>query len=80
VATHYGFYNTIVGGGILVGNLATGAIMGAARQAHVGQLIWIGLVIVGIIAAVALDRLDRRHHLNASSAATQCTSDRDRLA
>lgn len=69
VATHYGFYNTIVGGGILVGNLATGAMMGAARQAHVGQLVWIGLVVVGIIAAVALDRLNRRHHLNAASAA-----------
>jgi hypothetical protein len=28
--THYGFYNTIVGMGTLVGNLATGSLMQAA--------------------------------------------------
>src|SRR5699024_5373593 len=28
VATHYGFYNTIVGIGILVGNLGTGVVFG----------------------------------------------------
>jgi hypothetical protein len=40
VATHYGFCNTIVGVGILNGDLATGSIMGAARQAGVGELVW----------------------------------------
>jgi hypothetical protein len=58
VATHYGFYNTIIGVGILVGNLATGSIMGAARQAGVRELVWPGLVLVGITAALALNRLE----------------------
>jgi hypothetical protein len=58
VATHYGFYTNIVGVGILVGNLATGSIMGAARQAGVGEIIWPGLVLVGITAALALNRLE----------------------
>lgn len=63
VATHYGLYNTIIGAGILVGNLATGAVMGAARQMGLGELAWAGLVLVGIVAAVALHRLDRTHRL-----------------
>jgi hypothetical protein len=56
--THYGFYNNIVGVGILVGNLATGSIMGAARQVGVSELIWPGLVLVGITAALALNCLE----------------------
>ncbi|MBI2696105.1 MFS transporter [Mycobacterium nebraskense] len=67
VATHYGFYNTIVGVGILAGNLATGAIMGATRQLGVGELLWAGLILIGIIAALALHRLDRGHHLEAQN-------------
>ncbi len=58
VATHYGFYNTIVGAGILVGNLATGSIFGAAQRLSAGALVWGGLVLIGIIAAVALYRLE----------------------
>ncbi|ASQ89217.1 MDR family MFS transporter [Mycobacterium intracellulare] len=65
VATHYGFYNTIVGVGILAGNMATGWLIGAARQLGVGQLVWAGLVLVGIVAARAVHRLDRAHHLEA---------------
>ena len=38
VATHYGFYNTIVGVGILAGNLATGSILGAARQLGASEM------------------------------------------
>ena len=63
VATHYGFYNTIVGVGILAGNLATGWLMGAARQLGVDELVWAGLVLVGAVAAWAVHRLDRGHHL-----------------
>ncbi|KZS60512.1 MFS transporter [Mycobacterium ostraviense] len=70
VATHYGFYNTIVGVGILLGNLATGSIMGAARHLGVSELIWAGLVLVGITAALALRGLDRGHHLEVQNAAT----------
>lgn len=58
LATHYGFYNTVIGVGILLGNLATGAIMGAARQAGMGALVWAGLTLVGIFAALGLHRLD----------------------
>lgn len=69
VATHYGFYNTIVGIGILVGNLATGSLMGVARQLGASALLWAGLVLIGAIAAVALYRLDRGHHLEPDTAA-----------
>lgn len=60
VATHYGFYNTVVGIGILIGNLVTGSVMGAAQRAGVGELFWAGLVSVGLAAALMLHRLDRR--------------------
>lgn len=65
VATHYGFYNTIVGVGILAGNLATGSLLQAARNAGADELLWGGLVVVGLIAATALHLLDRRGHLTA---------------
>jgi MFS family permease len=63
VATHYGFYNTIVGVGILAGNLATGALLQAARDAGADELLWGGLILVGVAAALALHRLDRSGHL-----------------
>lgn len=63
VATHYGFYNTIVGVGILIGNLATGALLQAARDAGTDELLWGGLALVGLVAGLALHRLDRRGHL-----------------
>jgi len=59
VGTHYGFYNTIVGIGILAGNLATGALMQAARTAGHEELIWLALTAVGLAAAAALYHLDR---------------------
>lgn len=74
MGTHYGFYNTIVGVGILVGNLATGWAMGAARQLGVGELLWAGLFLVGVIAAVALYFLDRNNHLQPQPAADECTT------
>lgn len=68
VATHYGFYNTIVGVGILAGNLATGALLQAARNAGADELLWGGLALIGLLAAMALYRLDRRGHLTPASA------------
>ncbi len=59
MATHYGFYNTVVGIGILVGNLATGAVVGAARAAGVDWAVWSGMAVIGAVAALALHRLDR---------------------
>lgn len=60
VATHYGFYNTIVGVGILVGNLATGTVVGAARTTGTDWAIWVGLTIIGTITALALYLLNRQ--------------------
>ncbi|KAA1245674.1 MFS transporter [Mycobacterium simiae] len=63
VATHYGLYYTIVGTGILLGNLGTGAVMGAARRAGISELAWAALMLLGVVSAVALRRLDRAHRL-----------------
>lgn len=68
MATHYGFYNTIVGIGILLGNLAIGAIMGAARQAGISEIVWAGLIFIGTSAALALHRLDVGRHLAGNDA------------
>ncbi len=62
VATHYGLYNTVVGVGILIGNLATGAVVGAARDADADWAVWLGLSTIGAIATVALHRLDKPQH------------------
>ncbi|MCC3316752.1 MULTISPECIES: MFS transporter [Nocardia] len=59
VATHYGFYNTVVGVGILVGNLATGVVVGAARAAGMDWAVWVGLIAIGAVSAFALARLDK---------------------
>lgn len=63
VATHYGFYNTIVGIGILGGNLATGTLMQATADVGRPELVWIVLVGIGLLSAAALYRLERRGHL-----------------
>ncbi|MFE3000611.1 MFS transporter [Nocardia sp. NPDC059246] len=59
VATHYGFYNTVVGIGILVGNLATGALLGAAHAVGADWAVWLGLTVIGALAAFALHVLNR---------------------
>lgn len=69
VATHYGFYNTVVGIGILAGNLATGWVMGAARRLGAGELPWAGMILVGAVSALALYRLDRGRRLIGSRTA-----------
>jgi MFS family permease len=69
VGTHYGFYNTIVGVGILVGNLATGTLMQVTRDAGVEYLIWIALTVIGLGSAAALYRLDRTGRLQPQSRA-----------
>ena len=63
IGTHYGFYNTIVGVGILVGNLATGSLMQAARDLGQPWLLWVLLSAIGLASAAALFRLDRRGRL-----------------
>ncbi|MBY0288110.1 MAG: MFS transporter [Mycobacteriaceae bacterium] len=63
VATHYGFYNTIIGVGILFGNLAAGSILGAARDIGWSELVWAGLIVIGVLSAATLYHLDRKNHL-----------------
>lgn len=70
VGTHYGFYNTIVGIGILAGNLATGALLQAARDAGHDEVVWVVLTAIGLISAAALYRLDRTGRLVPDSAQT----------
>ncbi|MBF6456083.1 MULTISPECIES: MFS transporter [Nocardia] len=76
VATHYGFYNTIVGVGILAGNLATGAVVGAARDAGADWAVWAGLALIGALSAFALHRLDRSHTEQTATHPSQELSDR----
>lgn len=57
VGTHYGFYSTIVGVGILVGNLAVGSLMSAAHRLNADELVWGGLVLVGMATVAGLHRL-----------------------
>ncbi|QHE72972.1 MFS transporter [Rhodococcus sp. WAY2] len=64
VATHYGFYNTVVGLGILLGNLGTGAVFGILRDADLGALIWVALTGVGAVCVAALYLLDRSARLS----------------
>ena len=64
VATHYGFYNTIVGVVFLSGNVATGSIMSAARSFGATQVIWGAIVLVGLVAAFALHCMRRRELLS----------------
>lgn len=59
VATHYGLYNTIVGIGILAGNLATGAVFGYAHEHDLPQLLWGLLAGIGLACAAALLALHR---------------------
>ncbi|WP_425297491.1 hypothetical protein [Nocardia abscessus] len=79
VATHYGFYNTVVGVGILVGNLATGAVVGAARDAGSDWAVWAGLSVIGVVAASALHRLDRSEPADEKHAQTTEASGRHSL-
>ncbi|TVT61647.1 MFS transporter [Amycolatopsis rhizosphaerae] len=68
VATHYGFYNTVVGVGILLGNLGTGTVFDLARAAGWPEIPWLGLALLGGVCAWGLRRLDRGRRLTAEPA------------
>ncbi len=63
VGTHYGFYSTVVGVGILAGNVATGTVMQEADERGVGVLVWVALAGMGLVSAAALQALRRNGHL-----------------
>ncbi|HYQ69870.1 MFS transporter [Actinophytocola sp.] len=64
VATHYGFYNTVVGVGIMLGNLFTGTVFDLARDAGMPQLPWTGLALIGLACALGLRLLERGRTLS----------------
>ncbi len=89
VATHYGFYNTVVGLGILLGNLGTGAVFGSLQATQLGSVIWMVLIAIGVGCTAALYRLERSGRLQAATADSapdeepapaQARADRDRRA
>lgn len=68
VGTHYGFYNTIVGVGILAGNLATGWLLQAMNALGRPELVWVLLSLIGGVSAIGLFGLDRRGRLDPAPA------------
>ncbi len=54
VATHYGFYNTIVGVGIMLGNLFAGTVFDLSPSTG-----WLGLLAIGGICVLGLFALER---------------------
>ncbi|WP_067836423.1 MFS transporter [Nocardia lijiangensis] len=73
VATHYGLYNTIVGTGILLGNLGTGTVLDAARSAGLSSLAWAALIAIGAASAAGLYGLTRSGRLDAPAPAVAAT-------
>jgi predicted MFS family arabinose efflux permease len=69
VATHYGFYNTVVGVGIMAGNLFTGTAFDLARDAGMPQLPWAGLALIGLACGLGLHLLERSRALSPVPAA-----------
>ncbi|MEU4097306.1 MFS transporter [Streptomyces sp. NPDC026673] len=59
VATHYGWYNTVSGLGITLGNLATGVIWDVADHHRVSWLPWLTLTATGLLCAGCVHLLSR---------------------
>lgn len=59
VATHYGFYNTVSGLGITLGNLAVGAVWDFAQSHRMEWLTWGALVATGLACAASIIVLAR---------------------
>lgn len=70
VATHYGFYNTIVGVGILLGNVGVGALMRTAADAAWPGLVWVVLSVLSLVVMFAVGRLHRTGQLGVAPAAS----------
>lgn len=67
VATHYGFYNTLSGIGITLGNLATGVLWDLGLAWDRPALVWIALAATGAAGTGALALLIRRGLLPAAT-------------
>lgn len=68
VATHYGLYNTVVGVGILLGNLFTGTVLDLARDAGVPAAPWLILALLGAACAWAIRSLGAANRLAPAAA------------
>ncbi|MDI1458150.1 MFS transporter [Streptomyces sp. NPDC003388] len=68
VATHYGFYNTVSGLGITLGNLGTGALWDYAQRQDATWLPWAALTATGTACAAAVAALARTGRLTAPHA------------
>ncbi|MEU9821714.1 MULTISPECIES: MFS transporter [unclassified Pseudonocardia] len=80
VATHYGFYNTVCGVGILLGNAGTGWAIDLARSLGAPYAPWLVLLVIGLLCGFALALLYRRGLLTApaeDTRAAQSEADRD---
>jgi MFS family permease len=66
VATHYGFYNTVAGLGITLGNLITGAVWDAADRLGRPELTWWVLAATGAFCAGCVGLLARSGRLAAA--------------
>ncbi|MFF7342163.1 MFS transporter [Streptomyces sp. NPDC008163] len=63
VATHYGFYNTVSGLGITLGNLVCGALWDFAQARDATWLVWTALSVTGAGCAAAVEALARTGRL-----------------
>ncbi|MDX3235927.1 MFS transporter [Streptomyces sp. ME03-5709C] len=59
VATHYGWYNTVSGLGVTLGNLATGAVWDVAERHDATWLPWLSLTTTGLLCATCVQLLSR---------------------
>lgn len=80
VATHYGFYNTVCGVGILLGNVGTGWAIDLARSAGLAPAPWAVMLLLGLVCAAALAALRRRGLLTPPADETDRDADDSRSA
>lgn len=58
VVIYYGFYSIIVGVGVFVGNLVIGLFMSVVCCLNIDEIVWGGLILVGIVVVVGFCWLD----------------------
>ena len=80
VATHYGFYNTVCGIGILLGNAGTGWAIDLARSSGLAPVPWAVLTLIGLLCAAGLARLHRHGLLTPETDGDAATPARGRHA
>jgi hypothetical protein len=64
VATYYGFYNTICGIGIMLGNLLSGTALDLAQSSGLALLPWIAMCALGLLCAAGISMLSRARRLS----------------